>query len=63
MNGLECLANSYGSEITCINEELNIAQSPLRVYRPRLESPFAHDAYMQELTQLRKGLKECRSAW
>ena len=29
--------------------------------RVRLESPFAHDASVQELTQLRNGLKESLS--
>lgn len=62
LNALERLANSYGSEVVRIRQDLAICQSQLRDYQDRLGKPFTHDAYLNELTGLRDQLKAGLSA-
>jgi N12 class adenine-specific DNA methylase len=62
LNALERLANAYGSECVRVRQDLAIAESQLRDYRERLGKPFAHDAYLSELTSLRDQLKAGLSA-
>jgi hypothetical protein len=62
LNALERLATGYGSECVRVRQDLAIAESQLRDYRERLGKPFAHDAYLSELTSLRDQLKAGLSA-
>ncbi len=57
LNALDRLAGAYGSEIAHSKQDLSIAESQLRDYEARLGKPFAHDAYLTELTTLRDQLK------
>jgi hypothetical protein len=62
LNALDRLATGYGSECVRVRQDLAIAESQLRDYRERLGKPFAHDAYLSELTSLRDQLKAGLSA-
>jgi hypothetical protein len=62
LNCLERLANGYSSECIRVREDLTIAESQFRDYQARLGKPFAHDAYLSELTGLRDQLKAGLSA-
>jgi N12 class adenine-specific DNA methylase len=62
LNALERLATGYGSECVRVRQDLAIAESQLRDYQARLGKPFAHDAYLSELTRLRDQLKAGLSA-
>jgi N12 class adenine-specific DNA methylase len=62
LNALERLATGYGPESVRVRQDLAIAESQLRDYRERLGKPFAHDAYLTELTSLRDLLKAGLSA-
>jgi hypothetical protein len=62
LNALERLANAYSAECARVRQDLTIAQSQLRDYQARLGKPFAHDAYLSELTSLRDNLKAGLSA-
>jgi hypothetical protein len=57
LNAAERLANGYGSECDRARQDLAIAESQLRDYQGRLDQPFAHDAYLSELTALRDSLR------
>ncbi|MGO9468208.1 MAG: DEAD/DEAH box helicase family protein, partial [Isosphaeraceae bacterium] len=57
MNALDRLAESYDSQLASAKQDLAIAESQLRDYQARLGQPFAHDAYIEELTGLRDLLK------
>ncbi|MFO0966437.1 MAG: DEAD/DEAH box helicase family protein [Gemmataceae bacterium] len=59
LNALERLARSYDAECDRIRQELAIAEGQLRDYQGHLGQPFAHAAYLDELTTLRDQLK-CR---
>jgi hypothetical protein len=61
LNALERLATGYGSECVRVRQELSIAESQLRDYQARLGKPFAHEAYLSELTALRDQLKAALS--
>src|SRR6202034_3601697 len=61
LNALERLATGYGSECARVRQELAIAESQLRDYQARLGKPFAHEAYLSELTALRDQLKAALS--
>jgi hypothetical protein len=61
MNALERLAGSYESQGASARKELAIAEGQLRDYEARLGKPFAHDAYLGELTRLRDELKAALS--
>ena len=61
LNALERLATGYGSECVRVRQELAIAESQLRDYQARLGKPFAHEAYLSELTALRDQLKAALS--
>jgi hypothetical protein len=45
-----------------IRQDLAIAESQLRDYRERLDTPFRHEQYLSDLTDLRDGLKRSLSA-
>ena len=62
LNALDRLVDAYGSECDRIREDLSIAEAQLRDYKARLGKPFAHDAYLAELTTLRDQLKAGLSA-
>jgi hypothetical protein len=53
LNSLERLADGYGSDCDRVRQDLGIAESQLRDYQARIGRPFAHDAYLSELTALR----------
>jgi hypothetical protein len=57
LNSLERLASGYGSEIVRLRQDLTVAESQLRDYQARLVKPFPHDAYLNDLTELRDQLK------
>jgi hypothetical protein len=57
LNAVERLTNAYRSECDRIRQDLGIAESQLRDYQARLGKPFAHEAYLSELTNLRDLLK------
>jgi hypothetical protein len=61
LNALERIATGYGSESVRVRQDLAIAESQLRDYRERLGKPFAHEAYLSELTALRDQLKAALS--
>jgi hypothetical protein len=62
LNALDRLATAYPSEIARVRQDLAIAESQLRDYQANLGKPFAHDAYLSELTALRDQLKTGLSA-
>ena len=55
------LAGGYESQGATARKELGIAEGQLRDYETRLGRPFAHDAYLTELTSLRDELKAALS--
>jgi hypothetical protein len=57
LNALDRLADSYEAQAATARQDLAIAEGQLRDYDARLGKPFAHDAYMTELTGLRDQLK------
>ena len=57
LNALERLVGGYGSDCDRVRQDLAIAEAQLRDYQARLGKPFAHDAYLAELTTLRDQLK------
>jgi hypothetical protein len=62
LNALERIANGYGSECVRVRQDLAIAESQLRDYRERLDKPFLHERYLNDLTDLRDRLKRSLSA-
>jgi len=62
LNALDRLAGSYASQCGAARQELAIAEAQLRDHKARLGAPFAHDAYLAELTCLRDQLKAGLSA-
>jgi hypothetical protein len=62
MNALERLAGSYGDQCETARQELALAEGQVRDYEARLGQPFAHEAYLTELTQLRDQLKAALSS-
>jgi N12 class adenine-specific DNA methylase len=61
LNALERLATGYAAECARVRQDLAVAESQLRDYQARLGKPFAHDAYLTELTGLRDQLKAALS--
>ena len=61
LNALERIATGYSSESERVRQDLAIAESQLRDYGERLGKPFAHEAYLSELTALRDHLKAALS--
>ena len=57
MNAVERLAGSYEEQRDATRQDLAIAQGQLRDHDARRGRPFAHDAYLAELTSLRDQLK------
>ncbi len=57
LNALDRLADTYESQAATARKDLVIAEGQLRDYQARLGQPFAHDAYVTELTGLRDQLK------
>lgn len=54
---MERLAKSYESEAANVRQKLAIAHAQLRDYQERSGEPFAHEAYLAELTALRDALR------
>jgi hypothetical protein len=61
LNALERLAGSYGDQLAAANRDLEIARNQLKDYQARLDVPFAHASYLEELTGLRDQLKAALS--
>ena len=61
LNALDRLAGSYDAQAATARNDLAIAEGQLRDYQARLGQPFAHDAYLAELTSLRDELKAALS--
>ncbi len=57
LNALGRIAESYGERIEANTRELELCRTQLRDYEARLGRPFAHTAYIDELTDLRDRLK------
>ena len=57
LNALDRLAASYPHQIEKTRQDLAIAEGQLRDHQARLGRPFAHDAYLSQLTDLRDRLK------
>ena len=57
LNALDRLAGTYENQVDDIRQDLAIAEGQLRDHQARLGRPFAHDAYLAELTALRDQLK------
>lgn len=62
LNALERLTGSYEGQCDTTRQELAIAEGQIRDYEARLGAPFAHEAYLAELGQLRDQLKAALSA-
>jgi N12 class adenine-specific DNA methylase/predicted RNA methylase len=61
LNALDRLAGGYEPERATARKDLGIAESQQRDHQARIGKPFAHDAYMVELSQLREQLKSSLS--
>ncbi len=61
LNALDRLIGSYDSQAADAAQDLAIAQGQLRDYDSRLGQPFAHGAYLAELTTARDRLKAALS--
>ncbi len=57
LNALERLGNSYPAACEGYRQELAVAQGQLRDFQARLGLLFRHDAYLNQLTELRDLLK------
>jgi hypothetical protein len=57
LNAVERLTDTYEAQREKAAQDLSIAQGQHRDYDARLGMPFAHEAYMEELTSLRDQLK------
>ena len=57
LNAADRLAGTYETQVATARTELAIAEGQRRDYEARLGAPFAHEAYMTELTYLRDRLK------
>ena len=62
LNALDRLAGGYDAQTATARQDLAIAQGQLRDYEARLGRPFAHEAYLADLTGLRDQLKTALSA-
>ncbi len=62
LNALSRMADDYASDIVRVRRDLSVAEGQLRDYRDRLGKPFAHEAYLTALTNLRDHLKARLSA-
>lgn len=56
INALRRLVESYSTEIDHAEKDISLTDSRLQDYRARLNSPFEHETYAQELTELRNAL-------
>ena len=57
MNAIDRLAGTYDGQCDTTAQDLAIARTQLRDHEARIGRPFAHDAYLAELTSLRDQLK------
>ena len=57
LNALERLANGYGEDIRHRRAEIALKEGQLRDYEARLGKPFVHEAYRNELEDLRDALR------
>jgi hypothetical protein len=62
MNAVERLAGTYADQADEARQELGIAKGQLRDYQARLDVPFSHEGYFDELTALRDQLKTALSS-
>ena len=62
MNALERLVGGFTGQCEKTAQDLSIAQGQLRDHKARLGVPFAHEAYLSELSELREKLKIILSA-
>jgi N12 class adenine-specific DNA methylase len=62
LNALDRLAGGYEAQAATARKDLAIAEGQRRDYQARLGNPFAHDAYLAELTRLRDQLKASLSS-
>jgi hypothetical protein len=58
LNGLDRLAHEYGPESARVRQDIAVAEAQLRDHQARLGQPFAHEAYLAELTGLRDQLRD-----
>ncbi len=61
MNAIERLASGYGFECGQTRQDLEVAEGQFRDYEARLGQPFAYEAYLKELTELRDQLRTALS--
>ena len=61
LNALNRIVDSYAERIESNTKERDLARSQFRDYEARLGRPFAHAAYLDELTDLRDRLKTALS--
>jgi hypothetical protein len=57
LNAVERLAGTYNAVIATVRQDLTVAEAQLRDFQVRLGVPFAHEAYLTNLTTLRDQLK------
>jgi hypothetical protein len=57
LNALDRLSGGYDKQAQTARQDLAIAEGQLRDYDSRLGAPFAHEAYLAELTSARDRLK------
>lgn len=62
LNAVERTVGSYAEEEAKTTRDMEIAQGQLRDYEARLGGTFGHDAYLQELTNLRDSLEAALSS-
>ncbi|MCA9200268.1 MAG: hypothetical protein KDA87_22165, partial [Planctomycetales bacterium] len=62
LNALTRLANTYPDQLTAAEAKLRLSEKQLTDYQTRIGTPFAHQAFQQELTELRDQLKRALAA-
>jgi len=62
LNALERIASGYKMERETSRQNLAVAQGQLADYQARIGQPFGHEAYLNELTNLRDQLRTALSA-
>ena len=61
LNALDRLLGSYEGQAATAAQDLDIARTQLRDHEARLGKPFAHEAYLAELTTARDSLRAALS--
>ncbi|MEZ6121206.1 MAG: hypothetical protein R3C28_32205 [Pirellulaceae bacterium] len=57
LNALSRLANTYPDQLAAAESKLSLSEKQLTDYRTRIDTPFIHQTFQQELTELRDQLK------